>query len=281
MRAAPHVLRAAIMGACSTLLLLGRAEQASALSLATNNPLLEHRLSPGQTAQGTVEVSNDAATPAIVSVYLEDWRYTQVGDGSKEFAPPRTLPRSAADWISFSPTRLEIPAHGRSQIEYTIRTPSDRPLDGGYYAVLFMESGIGHGRQQDNPEAIAVEIEYAARIGSLFLLEVNGTTKPQARLASLVATPPSAGRPLTVEGTFVNEGNVVARCEAGSFHIQDASGILAARGGLPDRYVWPGDQVPFLAQWEGSLAPGSYNMVLSYDCGDELVVGEEVPLSVP
>lgn len=269
--------RAAAAGlALVVLLLCPRA--AVALNLTNNRPIVQESLASGEAVQGSIDVANHGPDPMRVRVYLQDWRYTASGDGEKEFAPPQTFPRSAAGWISVFPATLELPPRGRGSVEYVIRVPKDRPLDGGYYAVLFFESVIGEQPAESTAERSA-KVQFAARLGSLFMIDVNATVKRQARLLSVSIAPPGASSPLAIRAQFANDGNTVLRCD-GFFHLMSAGGLVAARGQLPARYVWPGERVPVAAEWAGAPAPGSYTTVLTYDCGGELVVSEEAELVV-
>ncbi|MBI3323758.1 MAG: hypothetical protein HYZ92_00570 [Candidatus Omnitrophica bacterium] len=260
------------------LLLFAGAGPAWALNLTNNRPIVQETLAPGDAVQGSVELANNGAEPMRVKVYLEDWRYTSAGDGSKEFAAPGTFPRSAAGWVSVFPALVDLPAHGRGHVDYVIRAPKDQALDGGYYAVLFFESVIGQGRAERSAEPSA-KVQFSARLGSLFLVEVNGSVRRQATLASLAVSPPSASTPLKLQSQLSNDGNTVLKCE-GFFHLLGPSDLVAARGELPSRYLWPGSGAPIAAEWAGSLNPGSYTTVVTYDCGGELVVTSEADLVV-
>jgi len=270
--------RRAAAAAVVLVVLLLRPRAAAALNLTNNRPIVQESLASGEAVQGSIDVANHGPDPMRVRVYLQDWRYTPAGVGEKEFAPPQTLPRSAAGWISVFPTTLELPPRGRGSVEYVVRVPKDQPLDGGYYAVLFLESVIGEQPPGEAGERSA-KVQFAARLGSLFMIDVNGTVKRQARLLSPSITPPGPSSPLAIRAQFANDGNTALRCD-GFFHLMGAGDLIAARGQLPARYVWPGDRVPVAAEWAGALAPGSYTTVLTYDCGGELVVTEEAELVV-
>ena len=247
------------------------------MNLSNNKPVIQVSLSRGEAMQGSVELLNNGDQPLKVKVYLEDWSYTDAGDGSKEFVAPATTPRSCAAWVSFFPQEFDLPAAGRALVDYTVRVPQEASLDGGYYAVLFFESTIA---APHTPEADGVLVKYAARLGSLFMVEVKGTVRREARLAALTVLPPQGPNPLKIETQLANEGNVSLSCD-GSFHLLTTDNRIAARGEVPHRYVWPGHQVPVYGEWVGSLSAGAYTAVMTYDCGEELVVVEERQLSVP
>ena len=263
--------------ACLLLSLFGGGRQAHALNLSNNKPVIQVGLGRGEAVQGSIELLNNGDQPLKVKAYLEDWFYADDGDGSKEFVAPGSSPRSSAGWVSFFPQAFDLPAAGRAVVDYTVRVPQDASLDGGYYAVLFFESMIA---EASSPQADGVMVKYAARLGSLFLVEVKGTVRREARLAALSIAPPGGSTPLKLEGQLANEGNVSLSC-SGSFHVLSQDNRIAARGELPHRYVWPGHQVPVSGEWAGLLPRGTYTAVATYDCGEELVILEERQFVAP
>lgn len=251
--------------------------QAYAISLHNNNPLIKHKLNPGEAVQGSVELMNNGAEAIEITAYLEDWRYSKTGDGSKEFSAPQMMARSSSGWISFFPRALTIPPGGRGVVDYTVRVPLDASLDGGYYSVLFFESIVA-----DIPSEIeeGASIRYAARIGSLIMTDVESTVRQAATLSSSSVSSPPYSQKTQITTQLGNSGNVFIKCK-GLFHIMTPDNLVAGRGELPLRYIWPGDEVSVDVEWSGSLGTGSYNVVLTYDCGEDLVLVEEASLVVP
>jgi len=268
----------ALCGLCWSGLLGVRPVQALGISI--NQPVVQHSLSPGKTIQGSMELVSHHDVPVHVSVYLEDWQYTPVGDGSKQFAPAQTLPRSCAGWVRFFPAQADLPPHGRAVVDYTIHVPDDQTLEGSYYAVLFFEATLGEAaglgaKGSEDPEAT---VRFAARLGSLMIVDIEGTVRREARLSNLRLAP-TPSKTVSLTASLVNEGNVHLRCE-GSFHVLGEHEVVMGRGELPARYVWLGTAVPVEAEWSGTLSPGMYTFVATYDCGEEIIVVEEAPLSI-
>jgi len=272
----PALQRFAVGALCVFFGAIGATPAAEAVGLDASAGIIEHTLSPGQVIQGTMDLANTEDTPVHVSVYLEDWTYTEDGSGQKNFAPAGTTPRSSATWISYSPTQIDLAPHARTTVDYTIRVPQDASLSGGYYAVLFSESILPTPKTLQPGD---VFIESSARIGTLFLLGIRNTVHYQARLANLAVSASSSGG-LVIDGVLDNESNVIARCEDGSFHVQSSDGLIAARGQLPPRFAWMRQEVPLHAESSGRVPPGGYSVILTYDCGDELFISEEAPLTV-
>jgi hypothetical protein len=257
------------------------ARPAFAVGLSSDELVIRHRVPPGQVVQGSFKVTNTGDGSIMVDFYLEDWHFSEIGDGTRIYSQAGTTPRSAAPWISFSPPRAELPPNGEVRVDYTVRVPNDPTLRGGYYAVLFAETLVASLPQEPvAPDAVAAYVDYAARLSHTFMLEIDGTVEARATVRNPAVAPPGVG-PMRISGVFSNEGNVVARCERGDFHAQSSDGVIAARGELPAVFADPGQQVPIQTEWSGSLGSGQYSLIVTYDCGDELIVTEEVPLQVP
>ena len=260
--------------------LLPGARLVFALSLSNTKPVIEVSLRPGEVVQGSIELVSLQDTPIQVQAYLEDWRYVAAGDGNKTFTPPETLPRSCPGWVRFFPQEFELPGRGRVVVDYTISVPQDQPLDGGYYAVLFFEGAIGEAPPLVITEGPGAVVQFAARLGSLFFVETQGTVRREARLHSVAVVGPGASSgSVMLEASLANEGNVTLKCR-GSFHLMGPANVVVGRGELPERYIWPGDEAPLAAEWAGTLEPGDYTVVLTYTCGEELIIVEEARLPV-
>lgn len=239
-------------------------------ALAINLPYLDKskiRISvvPGQKKYGTITVENPTPEERSMRLYLEDWRYTGSGDGSKEFLPAGTLPQSCASWISFSPAEITIPAFGRQQISYAVSAPAD--VAGGYYAVLFFETTLGKlsPTQSGTTGGMSLNI----RIASLFYVEAEGTIKRTANLDNLVLEKNKTSSGLDIQADFLNTGNVDITA-SGTFHIMDDEGVIYARGELNNIYTFPQEKVKLIGSWKEKIPAGKYDLVLTLDLGKAL-----------
>jgi hypothetical protein len=180
--------------------------------------------------------------------------------------------------VSFFPNEIELPANGKAVVDYTIRVPEGVPLDGGYVAVLFFEGSLGAVTPAAASEKPAATVQFAARLGSLIFVDVKGTVRREGRLSSVSVSPPREGGAPRLRALLGNEGNTPLTCE-GSFNVMGPGNLVIGRGELPARYVWPGDQVAVETAWQGSSAPGT--LVMTYDCGEELILVEEAQVAGP
>ena len=264
-----------VIGSCLAPSMFLGARPVFALAVSSSQPIIRHELAPGETIQGTIEVSSHQDDPLHLRIYLEDWRYKPTGDGEKDFGPPQTMPRSAAGWISFYPSEVDLPGRGKAVIDYTIRVPENSSVEGEYVAVLFLEAVMGEGPSEASADKPSAMVKFAARLGSLIYVDVKNTVRKEGRFRDIVVNRASLAEPPSVKAKLANEGNAVLLCE-GAFHVMDEHNVITARGQLPTRWMWPGDQVPV----EAPLKEGSAGtLIMTYDCGEDLVIVEELPLS--
>lgn len=215
-------------------------------------------IAPGDAKSGTIEVENTFAAPISVKAVLEDWKYSQEHDGTKEFMPPGTHPLSCAKWISVSPVEFDVPSLGTKRVNYTVRVPEG--ASGGHYAVLFFESLLSQ------PQLHGAAMGVMVRIGAIFYIEPEGTVTRNAEIANLSVKKESQAKPLVVALEFKNTGNSDVTC-AGTFHVIDKEGMVLARQDFERIYTLPGDTERVSAAWDEPLAVGVYDLVLTFDLG--------------
>lgn len=217
---------------------------------------------PGGSKTGTIEVDNPSEDSIIVKSYSEDWTYTPLHDGTKNFFPAKTTALSASDWITASLSEFVVPAFGKQIIHYTVRVPGD--ARGGHYAALFFESLLSKPEVRDT-----AQIGVVVRIGALFYIEAEGATQRAAEISNLSLERSSASEPLKMSADLKNTGNVDITA-AGTFHIMDNQGMIFARGELGNVYLFPGESAKLTSSWKDSLPKGKYNLVMTIDIGKAL-----------
>ncbi|MFH0827047.1 MAG: hypothetical protein V1923_04075 [Candidatus Omnitrophota bacterium] len=213
----------------------------------------------GGTKTGTIEVDNPSEYSIIVKSYLEDWAYTPLHDGTKNFSAAGTNALSASRWITTSLNDFVVPAFGKQALHYTIRVPENS--SGGYYAALFFESLLSEPDVKD-----MTQLGVVVRIGALFYIEVEATIRRTAEVSNLALERLSGSEPLKMSADFKNSGNVDITA-AGTFHIMDNQGMIFARGDLTDVYLFPGESAKLTSRWKDPLSKGKYNLVMTLDIG--------------
>lgn len=256
----------------TVILSLGLTSSAFSLTLGTDTPKLRATVPPGQTKSGVIQVNNSGNKQTRVKAYISDWVYKPGGDGNKNFLPPASTPLSCAKWINLSPTEFDLYPDETRSVNYTITVPND--AKGGHYAVIFFESDMGI------QEVKGTQVRVRGRVGSLVYVESEGHVIRKGEVMEVKVAPPQQGNPLSIEVSFLNEGNVDMTA-SGTFHVIDPAGNIFARDKLLDMYTLPGDKVTSVTKWSGTLQKGEYDVVLTYDLGNNQTVVKEAKVTIP
>ena len=246
------------------LVCFGQRNANSAINLRINNPKIELSIRPGASKSGQIAIENPTEEGLQIRCYLEDWFYTPEGDGSKDFRSAATTPLSCASWISFSPAEFILNPYGRQVVNYRVNVPAE--ASGGHYAVLFFETAIGEGRDERGLTVLIL-----GRLGSLFYVDVEGTINKQARLTNIAVKEEEEG--FKVTALFKNTGNVYIAC-SGNFNLIDRNGVVFARGQFNNTYTFPQGEVFLQATWERDVEPGTYDLIITLDLGEQTLVEE-------
>lgn len=221
---------------------------------------------PGEKDHGDIMVENPTDQVRAMRLYLEDWYYTPLANGAKEFLPANTHSRSCASWISFSPAEFLIGPFGKQRVSYSIEVPKD--AQGGYFAALFFETMVAETPGLEKQRGAGINL--AARIASLFYVEAEGTVKRTATVDNLkVTNERTNANKLLIELDFKNTGNVDITA-GGTFHIMDKHGTVYARGEFKPVYTFLNDEAKLQAVWSQPIPTGTYDLVLTLDLGKAL-----------
>ena len=218
-------------------------------------------ITPGNIQTGTINIYNQSKEPKNVKVYLEDWSYLPVCDGTKEFKSAGSGDLSAAPWISFVPAEFTIAAFGKKTLNYVVKIPPE--AKGGHYAVLFFENYLG----EQKPTSEGVSVNLAVRVASLFYIEPKGTINRQARIAGLKITKDQGKFYISIN--FTNTGNVDITAKA-NFFIIDEKGMAYARGEFNEVYTFPRDSATLSSSWRETIPKGKYDLILTVDISKAL-----------
>ena len=209
-----------------------------------------------ETIKGEIGVHNFSSHNVEVKVYPQDFLYLPPFDGRKRFLPPGSTKYSCAGWISFFPQQFQLPPRGKKKVVYTIRVP--RQVSGGYYGVLFFETG------SSKIEEKKVNLQIVQRVGCLFFLETKDKIK-QGEVKDISIEGDN------LKGKFLNQGNTILLGK-GVFYIMSEEGVVIERGKIDNFYLPPQKETPFVVNLK-EVPQGNYIVVFTFDLqkGDVLV----------
>lgn len=226
------------------------------VSIGASPASLEMVLDKGKTTAQTVLLFNQGKEPVTVNAYAWDW-WHEPGNPRK-FAPPGTLPHSAAKWISFIPEKITVNPGKGSNVTVVVNTPKE--ATGGNYAVAWFEAV-----PEANPKT--KELRVGARLGVLVMTEVRGETKPGVIIEEIGIAPPTASQPLKANIKITNSGDVHL-FPKGTLVIMDRKRKLVGHVGFEKQRMLPGEERSVTVKYGGDLKAGDYEAILTIDYGE-------------
>lgn len=230
----------------------------------------------GQIVTGTVTIDNETANPQQARIYLRDYLF--FADGTNIYDEPGSTARSNAGWVQFSPESMTIPPNGSVTLSYSISIP-DTIGAGSYWSMLMIEgvdpssaestesleseNQVGFKQVTRYGVQLAVHIREEAEQnvsfdGAQLIVDEEGNTFFQADVENI--------------GTLMMRPNVYMR-------------VFAADGteygpfeGVQFR-IYPGTSVRQRIELS-DLEPGTYQILLIVDDGDDAVFGGQYELTL-
>jgi len=220
-------------------------------------------VSGGERINGSLLIHNTSSVVMSMRVYWEDFEYKSPYDGTKNFLPAGTAPRSASQWVAFKPQVFTIPAFGQQSVDYTVSVPSQ--IEEGHYGVLFFE-------RTPSPSENPHEITIVTRVGSLFFIEPSIKNKK-----AVIQDIGLQGN--SIIASFVNQGNITLIPHT-TYYIMQNDGMVLYRGDSKNLYVPAGATAKIEIPLKKKLSQGHYTVVLNSDLDEGDVVVKEIGLVV-
>jgi hypothetical protein len=148
--------------------------------------------------------------------------------------------------------------------------------DGGYYAVLFVESKpqLSFDKTKDGKTVFT-----NMRLGCLVLLETEKTARYKIELSHLHLIPPSTNQGLDLTFDLLNSGNTHVFPVARLAILDDQQKLVAKAESDAKRFL-PGQKDSMRVTWTGDLPSGHYNAVLTVSYADDRIETQVIPMTI-
>ncbi len=224
----------------------------NALSFSIDKPALHVVTARANNNNYSIVLRNNNDTPLKLKAYAQDWEYG-ADRKAKNFLPAGTSKYSCADWIKINDQTFTVPANGRKEFYFELKTPGN--VTGGHYAVLFFETQLP---RKDNKG-----LSYGARLGSIIYQETKEYTETKLEITD---------KKLSVAGgkTYykVNVKNTGNAWNSAAAHISLVkNGEVADQQKLGPLNLLPGDEQEFAGSFNSS---NSEVLITIEDAGDNL-----------
>ena len=248
-----------VYGLAGIVMVLAATSAAWAFGFVVEPARVSVSVAAGKRRGQTLTVRNAKPDAAVhLTVYVRDVVF--LPDGTHEFPPPASTDWSCANWVEVVPRELEIPANSSQDVRVSVTVPEGAA--GGYYAMIFFETGPSYAEQ-----SIGVNF----RIGALVEAVVPGTEQYDAKLKDLAFKSPDGA----VVALF-NDGNLLIR-PSGFVKVFDGAGKKVQQVQLnPNNLgILPKSLRTFSVKLEEPLPKGNYQLKAEVDYGARtLIVGE-------
>jgi hypothetical protein len=189
---------------------------------------------------------------------LEDWALNEKGE--VRTAPVNTLPRSAASWITYSPSEFTIAPETRRIIRFTITVPKDT-APGDYYLACYVENRLAPPPPTQGKAQLTINF----RFYTMIYVMVPGLSR-EGELQGL-ETKMVNGFPM-VNPKLANKGNSRIR-PMQSVEIRDAADKVVFSSAMSEALVVLGGQswqmpIPI----DAALPAGKYKLAYTVDFGE-------------
>jgi hypothetical protein len=237
--------------------------------ISVGNMTYEKVAGPGETYQGSFDISCKGNEPEEVKIYQTDYLF--LSDGSNQYGEPGSMKRSNAGWITYSPKRTIIPPGGKTTINYSVKVPDDKGLIGTYWSMIMVE-GVPKGSvESSKPEKdkIKLGLQAVMRYGIQMVTHIGetGTSTMKFLDQQLIDEEGKVSLQVDVENTGERWLRPALWAE-----IYDAEGKHLGKFDGGKTRVYPGTSVRFKLAL-GDIPQGRYKALVVSDCGGDNVFG--------
>lgn len=242
----------------------------AASSLTVAPVLFEDTALPGQVLKKKIKVTNDDSEEKELLISTQDF-IAKGEEGQQEFlsSDPERITFSLASWIKPEQNSFIIGPNEEKEINFNIEIPADAEA-GGHYAVLFFGPKVVSGQ----PGVVTT----ISKIGSLFLLRVEGPIKEKAEIKEFSTSKRFyLSPPVDFLIRLENQGNVHLKpygvIEIKNIFKKKTGEVLINEGGAN---VLPESVRKYYSSWTKKWACGRYTALtyLYYGNSNQLIQKE-------
>lgn len=209
--------------------------------------------------------SQKSADPVRLMAYLNDW--DTAPDGQVMFHKAGSKPRSASQWMIYSPAEAVVQPGGLHTIRVTVSVPKDA-APGDHLAALMIEPRSNNIKTASTGPQFRVSF----RLGALFYITVPGATR-KGSLEDLKAQ--VSREAIQIIPTIKNSGNSALR-PAYTLKIVSESNETVFESELTQAQAVLGQSVQSRSiKLESELVPGNYKVFykVNFNDGNPVVEG--------
>jgi P pilus assembly chaperone PapD len=229
----------------------------------------------GDTFEGVIFLKNTDQKSAEIQLSQTD--YLCQADGSNVYGEPGKTPRSNANWITVSPTRLKLAPGETQPVRYKGRAPTDPKLRGTFWSMIMIEPSSAPAiTPEGKPDTVAVGLQTTIRFAVQIVTEIgqSGTHSLQVLDKQLVTQ--DGKRALQLDIGNDGEGLLVPTMTVELF---DQKGASVGRFDAGRARIYPTCSVRAKVDLT-DVPAGKYTAMVLLDGGDAQVMGAQYDLEI-
>ena len=227
----------------------------------------------GETYRGIVIIRNTGEAPQEVKVYQTDYLF--FFDGRNLYGEPGKTPRSNANWITFSRSRVTIPPQETVSVYYTAKVPDDPSLAGTYWSILMVEPiPESHPQAAAEEGKVKIGITQLIRYGIQFITHIGDSGSRKIKFLDRRLIKKGGKRILQIDIENIGERLLTPSVWA---ELYSEAGLAVGRFKSGRLSIYPGTSVRHRIDLTG-LPKGRYKTLVVVDNGDRYVFGAQYKL---
>jgi len=239
------------------------AQQNPNRSIVISPPTIEHKLNPGERAEGILKVTNSGNTDLTFSANIHDF-IVEDRNGTPTILTEDTLSEkySGASWIAVTPNTFLVPAGTTKEINYFLQVPADAAPGGRYAAAIY-----------EPIDTIQVEGTGAGvntQLGSLFYITVAGPVTETAEVGNFIVPGFFEYPPVKIVTEIMNRSDIHVK-PSGSIVIKNMFGQEVATQEFSGGNIFPERSLVYTNEFfsDSKIKVGRYTAELSAIYGQD------------
>jgi len=240
-----------------------------------------HEAALGEQCDGAIVLDNPGQTTERVEIYQTDYRFT--ADGHAYYDDPGTLPRSNASWIRLGQSTVDIPPRSSVTVPYRIQVPAGKGMVGTYWSMVMVEMAGSIDSEAPiesakDEKSIVLGIKQKFRYGIQIVTNIGSTGKKKVAFSNPALQRVESSGELALSVDLANAGERMLTFSVW-VEVYDKAGAKLGKFDGRDVKLYP-DTSSRATIALGSLAPGSYRVIVVADNHDEYVAAVRYSLEV-
>lgn len=234
-------------------------------------------LTPGETYEGVIKISNPKDAISDVSFSLSTSPYSVVGEDYKTDLESETQRTQMKNWITFSEKSGTVSPNENKQVVFYINVPSDAAAGGQYASIMVQNS------PNDSSSNGGVGISSVMQISSIIYATVTGETKEAGEIVDNILPAFVFAAPVTGNFVIKNTGNIHSSSKTTMqvFPLFSNEEIYTNEEEPQENLIMPDTIRSNTISWNDAPAVGIFRIIQKVEFAGETSTSEKIVIIAP